>query len=129
MRSCSQRKAGAKAEIDRIIRSALGLVVGRDDETKTALGRLLRHVRHRSGLLRPPRAGSQYDPKGYDIVLNGLLSLAFFHRDWLRPVETWEPDGGNPRPQFSSLARHLLAAYPVPAFMTSVWFGRTTPEA
>ena len=28
----------------------------------------------------------------------------------------------NPRPQFASLARHLLAAFPVPAFMTSVWF-------
>jgi len=32
-------------------------------------------------------------------------------------------------PLFSSLARHLLAAYPVPAFMTSVWLKGQTTEA
>ncbi len=32
-------------------------------------------------------------------------------------------------PQFSSLAGHLLAAYPVPAFLTSVWFEGRSVEA
>jgi hypothetical protein len=53
-------------------------------------------------------------------IIAGLLSLSAF--DWLRQVEDWEPAGDNPLPRFTSLARHLLAAYPVPAFMTSVWF-------
>ena len=51
----------------------------------------------------------------------GLLALAIYHGDWLRPVETWRPLEQNPWPQFSSLAQHLLARYPMPAFMTSVW--------
>src|SRR5262249_58428161 len=53
-----------------------------------------------------------------------LLARAMHHRRWIRPVEAWEPVGLNPRPIFASLARHLLAAYPVPGFMTSVWFER-----
>jgi hypothetical protein len=129
MRPASQRKNSSKDAIDRIIRNALGLIADRDDETTSAFGRLLLQVRHRSDLLRPPRAGARCDPKDHADVLSGLLSLASFHSDWLRPVETWEPAGANPRPQFSSLASHLLAAYPVPAFMTSVWLKGWTPEA
>jgi hypothetical protein len=129
MRPTSQRKNSSKDAIDQIIRNALGLITDRDDETRGAFGRLLRQVRHRSDLLRPPRAGGRCDPKGYADVLSGLLSLASSHSDWLRPVETWEPAGANPRPQFSSLAGHLLAPYPVPAFMTSVWLKGRTPEA
>jgi hypothetical protein len=30
--------------------------------------------------------------------------------------------------QFASLVRHLLAEYPVPAFMDSVWFKRTRTQ-
>jgi hypothetical protein len=32
------------------------------------------------------------------------------------------PPPANPTPQFASLARHLFALYPMPAFMTSAWF-------
>lgn len=129
MRPTSRRKEAAKADLDRIIHNALGLVADRDDETEAAFGRLLRQVRHRSDLLRPPKAEGRYDPVAYAGVLSGLLSLASFHPRWLRPVETWEPVEANPRPQFSSLARHLLAAYPVPAFLASVWFEGSTEEA
>ncbi|HYV39288.1 MAG TPA: PcfJ domain-containing protein [Gemmataceae bacterium] len=52
----------------------------------------------------------------------GLLNLALHHADWLRPVEHWAAPRMNSLPQFASLAHHLLAKYPVPAFMTSVWF-------
>ena len=40
---------------------------------------------------------------------------------WLCLVEDWIPTGDSPMPQFGSLALHLFARYPVPAFMTSVW--------
>ena len=35
----------------------------------------------------------------------------------------------SPLPRFSSLARHLLASYPVPHFLTSVWFEGRSVEA
>ena len=127
MSSFAQRKHSAKAAIDRAVRDAFAAIPGHDAATTAAFQRLLRHVRRRSDLLHPPGGASRHDLKGYDDVLAGLLSLATF--DWLRPVEDWEPTGDNPLPQFSSLARHLLAAYPVPAFMTSVWFKGPDAEA
>ena len=123
----ARRKHSAKAAIDRAIRDMFAAIPGHHAATTAAFQRLLRHVRGRSGLLHPPGGAGRYELKGYDDVLAGLLSLATF--DWLRPVEDWEPAGDNPLPQFSSLARHLLAAYPVPDFMTSVWFKGPDAEA
>src|SRR5438477_401425 len=50
-------------------------------------------------------------------------------RSWLRPVAEWEPQTHNTRRQFASLARHLFAEWPVPAFMDSVWFSGNGREA
>lgn len=123
----ARRKNAAKAAIDRTVRDALATIVGWSSDTTIAFERLLRQVRHRSNLLRPPGVVSRHDLSSYDGVLAGLLSLATVHEDWVRPIEDWEPAGGNPLPQFASLAWHLLAAYPVPIFMTSVWLkGQTT---
>jgi hypothetical protein len=93
-----------------------------------AYERLLWHVQARTALLHPTdRAG---DNRNH---LNaGLLALALYPGDWLRPVEEWQPVQQNAWPQFSSLAQHLFARYPVPAFMTSAWFelppGETLPQ-
>jgi hypothetical protein len=127
MSSLSRRKNAAKAVIDRAIRDAFAAIPGHHAATAAAFHRLLRQVRRRSNLLSPPGAGGRYEQESYDDVLAGLLSLATF--DWIRPVEDWEPAGGNLRPQFASLAGHLLAAYPVPTFMTSVWLKGRTAEA
>jgi len=59
---------------------------------------------------------------GIERIVSGLLALARHHKDWLRSVEDWTPTDERPPLQFRSLAMHLLARYPVPAFMTSVWF-------
>ena len=123
----ARRKNSAKAAIDRAVRDAFAAIPGHHAATTAAFQRLLRHVRRRSDLLHPPGGAGRHELKGYDDVLAGLLSLATF--DWLRPVEDWEPAGDNPLPQFSSLARHLLAAYPVPAFMTSAWLKGPDAEA
>jgi PcfJ-like protein len=83
-----------------------------------AYERLLRHVQTRTNLLHPSdRAGDNRNG-----LNGGLLALALHHADWLRPVETWFPPRQTAWPLFTSLAHHLLALYPVPAFMTSVWF-------
>ena len=58
-----------------------------------------------------------------------LLALARHAADWLRPVEEWKPQTHNARRQFASLARHLFARWPVPAFMDSVWFKGVTAQA
>ena len=83
-----------------------------------AYERLLRHVQTRTTLLHPSdRAGDNRNG-----LNGGLLALALHYADWLRPVETWFPPRQTAWPRFTALAHHLLALYPVPAFMTSVWF-------
>lgn len=128
MSSLARRTNPAKAAIDRAIREALGTVAGRHPGARAAFERLLRHVR-RSDLLRPACGGGRPGARGLGEAVAGLLALATHHEGWLRPVEAWVPAGENRLPQFASLARHLLAAYPVPAFMTSVWLKGPTAEA
>jgi hypothetical protein len=61
--------------------------------------------------------------------LDALHALARHEASWLRSLEEWRPDSHNRRRQFGSLARHLLARYPVPAFMDAAWFRGDGPEA
>jgi hypothetical protein len=93
-------------------------LAGRHDGALPAYERLLWQVQTRTDLLHPSdRAGDNRTS------LNaGLLALSLHHADWLRPVKAWSPTRQSPWPLFTSLAHHLLALYPVPAFMTSVWF-------
>jgi hypothetical protein len=51
----------------------------------------------------------------------GVVELAKSAADWIRPFDRWAPKSHNPDRQFSSLARHLLAAYDVPLFMDMAW--------
>ncbi len=127
MNPLTRRKAGAKVALDRAIREAFASIPGPHSATTAAFGRLLRSVRLRSGLLRPRASIGRSDRDGHDEVLAGLLALATCH--WLRPVEGWEPAGEGLRPQFASLVGHLLAAYPVPAFLASAWPRESSDEA
>src|SRR4051794_40889810 len=82
-----------------------------------AYERLLRQVQSRTALLYPSGR-----PGDYRTQLNaGLLALSLHHGDWLRPPESWAPPPEAAWPSLNSLAHPLLARYPVPAFMTSVW--------
>jgi hypothetical protein len=120
MPTASARKKATKSVLDRAIQEAYR-AAGWRSRTGRAFDRLLRHVRLRSDLLRPAPDGGRDDAPDCTRVVAGLLALATHHRDWFRPVDTWAPLGGNPRPLFATLARHLLAAYPVPAFLDVVW--------
>ena len=64
-----------------------------------------------------PRLG----PISSNIFVEALANLAHNHRHWIRPLDQWVPTSHDPRQQFSSLARHLLAEYPVPVFMDAAW--------
>lgn len=54
--------------------------------------------------------------------IDALINLNDRRWQWIAPLEIWRPASHNARRQFSSLARHLLARYPVPAFMDQAWF-------
>lgn len=123
----ARRKAGSKATLDRAIREAFATIPGPHSAQSAAFARLLRAVHRRSDLLRPRTHVGGADRDGRDDVLAGLLALATC--DWLRPVEGWEPAGAGLRPQFGSLVGHLLAAYPVPAFLASAWPRESSAEA
>lgn len=56
--------------------------------------------------------------------VDALIALNMRRNQWIRPLEEWRPRSHNRGKQFSSLARHLLARYPVPGFMDSAWFRR-----
>jgi hypothetical protein len=56
------------------------------------------------------------------LYIDGLVALNSRRDQWTRRLDSWTSRSHNSRRQFSSLARHLLAKYPVPLFMDSVWF-------
>ena len=52
--------------------------------------------------------------------------IRLWHRrcQWIRSIEDWRPESDDPRQQFASLLRHLIANYDVPSFMDSAWLGK-----
>jgi PcfJ-like protein len=78
--------------------------------------KILRHLewccRERTDLLSS-RWRSRYS--------DALIALSAHWRDWVRPLDHWEPTESNPEDQFASLVRHLLVLYEVPHFMDAAW--------
>ena len=83
-----------------------------------ALGDLLDVVGARARSLLDGRATAGRHCLDY---ATGFLNLATCQRQWLRPLAVWRPPSHDLRGQFSSLANHLLAEYPVPEFMAMAW--------
>jgi hypothetical protein len=52
---------------------------------------------------------------------DALVAVSAHWRDWLRPLDDWEPPDEDPRAQFGSLARHLFALYNIPIFLDDAW--------
>lgn len=90
---------------------------------------LLLHVQPITNFLDESPALSQYGRLAGNTWIDALVAIAHHWRGWLRPVEEWRPRTHNTRRQFTSLVRHLLAEYPVPTFMDSVWFMGTCAAA
>lgn len=100
-----------------------------DQSLKDSLGELLLCAEGRTGLLTTETACPQFAASTGNTFIGGLLGLARNRNHWVRPLKTWSPRSHNVLRQFSSLARHLMAEYPVPLFMDSVWFRERTDEA
>jgi hypothetical protein len=65
--------------------------------------------------------GVSFMGRSYAYV-DALIRINDWRRQWIAPLEDWRPSSHNGRRQFSALVRHLLARYPVPAFMDQAWF-------
>jgi hypothetical protein len=63
-------------------------------------------------------AAGRYDSQ-FRAALNKLLAL-----ESRRRVDDWKPEGNSSQQVFVSLARHLLALFPVPDFLWNGFFGR-----
>jgi hypothetical protein len=94
---------------------------------RNAFLQLVLHVQANANLLACPAIAEVGGESGNGFV-RALAALAGQYSHWLRPVESWKAKTRNSRRQFSSLARHLLANYPVPLFMDSVWMLRESNE-
>lgn len=90
-------------------------------ERLTAFDALVAILRSRTPLLRPTPGHARPGWSAAVFLINRLRNLAERQSQWLRPCQAWHPTGSSLRLEFRSLASHLLALYPVPAFMDSVW--------
>jgi len=83
---------------------------------------LFRHVHQVADLFSCDPVVADLGVQPGNSFIAALSSLVRHWPNWIRPVETWHPRSHSPHRQFASLARHLLAEWPVPAFMDRVWF-------
>ena len=91
-------------------------------KVRRTLRDLMVHVERYGAMFDTPPAIPYLGPVPGNSFVEGLGMLARHHTSWIRPVEEWRPGSKNPRRQFSSLARHLLAKYEVPFLMDAAWF-------
>ena len=107
---------------DALVRRALdGLHARRD--IQDAFRTLLAVVSGRSDLGRVAPDRDRALP-----YLDALVNLARYHREATGDPYAWPGASGHPLAVVHSLAGHLLARYPVPRFLASVWFGADTIE-
>jgi hypothetical protein len=92
------------------------------DRLHASLLQVLLHVARHGSLMVADPAIPQFGQQDGNTFIAGLLAMTRHGEHWLRPVTTWRPKSHNARRQFSSLAHHLFARWPVPAFMDSAWF-------
>ncbi len=97
--------------------------------TKRHTVELLLHVCKSPDLLTCHPVIAEYGWREGNSFVEALVAMARCWASWTRPVQAWRPRTHNTRRQFSSLARHLFARWPVPLFMDSVWFKGNTEEA
>ena len=84
-------------------------------------------VRRSSDLLRPKSAWGSSSREQAERVVTACARIAL-HSDawspdqWQRSPERWCPPCGSAHEQLSSLVHHLFDRYPVPSFLTNVWW-------
>jgi hypothetical protein len=110
------------AAICRVLRSAQD-----NHKTKLAAQRLFLHLSGSELLSSNPVIAELGWQLGNSYV-EAVGAFGRFAHAWVRPPEDWGPKTHNVKRQFASLARHLFAEWPVPAFMDAVWFKGNSEE-
>jgi PcfJ-like protein len=110
------------------LRAVFATVRG-DAGAAAALHRLIYNLQGQSSLVSIEPALQILGPQAGNTGLDALLHFARSHESWLRPPEEWTPESDNAREQVSSLARHLFARYPLPAFLDAAWLSGSSPAA
>ena len=114
--------AAAPATREEKLRCAFA-TAGEDPAALAAWQRLLYHLGRTNRLVSIEPVIPHLGPQAGNTGIDALLHLALKHEDWLREPEAWRPaTHAPPRETFHELARHLLARYPVPAFLDAAWF-------
>ncbi|MCP4217365.1 MAG: hypothetical protein GY765_22165, partial [bacterium] len=93
-----------KAEVPRLIYNAF-----RGKKNGKILLSTLLYLESKSVMLKDPACTA------------GIIALVQKYTSWIRRLEDWKPGSHNADRQFSSLARHLLAQYPVPLFLDTAF--------
>ena len=126
--NATKRNDYAAARVDAEIKKARNQFYLRP-ERLTAFDSLVVMARSRTALLRPTPAQGSAAWVAPVFLIKRLRNLAERHSQWLRRCEDWPATGASLRLEFRSLASYLLALYPVPGFMDSVWDLPPGPEA
>ena len=95
---------------------------------REALLRLLLRVESDADLFSC-QAGCGHGPSYRNQLISGLSELARHHAAWVREPEAWKPSSEHRSEQFSELAAHLFARYPVPRCLLVAWFEPNPAEA
>jgi len=98
-------------------------------ERLAAFDSLVAIVRSRTDLLQPTPGQGSAACVAPVFLIRRLRNLAERQGQWLRRCEDWQASGKSLRLEFRFLASYLLALYPVPGFMDSVWDLPPGPEA
>ena len=93
-----------------------------DEKACRALRDLMVHLERYGALFGMAPAIPHLGPVSGNSIVEAMGMLVCHRAAWIRPVEQWRPKSHNPRRQFTSLARHLLATYEVPPLMDAAWF-------
>lgn len=104
------------------LQSACALLSGlrKNRPHREHLASMLRHVHGEAGfLLENDTVAGQPLP-----YLRGVVAVNERRGQWRRSLDDWRPRSHNHKKQFASLLRHLLADYPVPAFLDAAWLRR-----
>ncbi|QDU47429.1 hypothetical protein Mal52_59600 [Symmachiella dynata] len=116
-------RRSSKVWLDRLIRKSADC----SPRHARSYWQIIDAVRRSSDLLRPASVWGSSSGEQAARVVTACARIALhsddWHADqWERSPEQWRPPCGSAHEQLSSLVHHLFDRYPVPSFLTNVWW-------